>query len=70
VKYRQKTFSLPSTEPTRKTPCAIHHFVKGKCLRCDQTIVTADLTKPWDYSITIKDTSSATVPTDSEGPEA
>lgn len=38
MSYTKKRFSLPSTEPT-KVPCKIHHFVKGKCLRCPEKIV-------------------------------
>jgi hypothetical protein len=44
--YQKKTFSVPATQPT-KTPCGIHHFVKGKCLRCDQKIVQRE-TVPTD----------------------
>lgn len=37
--YQRKSFQVPSTAPTKKTPCKIHHFVKGQCLRCPQKIV-------------------------------
>jgi hypothetical protein len=53
--HTKKTFSVPATTPT-KTPCAIHHIVKGKCLRCDHKVVQT-------YS------KAETMPTDSEGAE-
>ena len=41
TKYQQKSFTVPATNAT-KVPCAIHHFVKGECLRCGmKKIVTA-----------------------------
>lgn len=53
--YQKKTFSVPATERT-KTPCAVHHIVKGKCLRCDHKVVQVYRTPE-------------SVPTDSEGAE-
>lgn len=38
--YTKRSFTLPATEPSKKVPCAIHHFVKGQCLRCPEKIVT------------------------------
>lgn len=52
--HTRKTFSVPATTPT-KIPCAVHHIVKGKCLRCDLKVVQT-------YT-------RDTVPTDSEGAE-
>lgn len=41
--YQKPSFSVPATTPTKK-PCAVHHFVKGKCLRCDERIVARETT--------------------------
>lgn len=39
--YTKSKFTLPATEPQKKTLCAIHHFDrKGQCLRCPEKIVT------------------------------
>jgi hypothetical protein len=50
--YQKKSFSVPATHPV-KTLCAVHHIVKGKCLRCPHVVKE------------IVDS----VPTDSEGAE-
>jgi hypothetical protein len=63
MKYRAKSFQVPATNPT-KTPCAIHHIVKGKCLRCDHKVTGfAEITPAGRHAL------RETVPTDSEGAE-
>lgn len=40
ILHTLKKFSVPSTEPSKRTPCAIHHFDrKGQCLRCPEKVV-------------------------------
>lgn len=36
--HTKKSFTVPATGEKSKKPCAVHHFVKGKCLRCDERI--------------------------------
>lgn len=43
TKFAQKSFSVPTVRQA-KTPCAIHHMVNGKCLRCP--VVTKPTSKP------------------------
>ena len=50
--HTRKSFSVPATTPT-KTLCAVHHIVKGKCLRCPHVVKEI----------------RESVPTDSEGAE-
>jgi hypothetical protein len=74
MKYQQPSFSVPSTTPS-KTPCAVHHIVKGKCLRCDHTVVGVTArTIPDGYECFTatpegRQALSESVPTDSEGAE-
>jgi hypothetical protein len=42
MKYQLAKFTLPATEPQKKTLCAIHHYDrKGQCLRCPEKIVSS-----------------------------
>lgn len=36
--YKNRTFTVPATGQKSKRPCAVHHFVKGQCLRCDEKV--------------------------------
>lgn len=40
--YRQKSFTVPTIERRSKVPCAVHHFVRGECMRCDEKIRTTE----------------------------
>ena len=57
--FTKKSFSVPTTTPAR-VPCAIHHIVKGKCLRCPHVVKVVN----WDDPAL-----NDSVPTDSEGAE-
>ena len=45
--YQKPKFSVPATGEKTKTPCKVHHFVKGKCLRCPE-IMRETVTVPTD----------------------
>lgn len=74
--YNNKRFTVPATNAQRKTPCAVHHFVKGQCLRCPEKMVKiidapGNLDVPSIGGIEKWNQSNArfNVPTDAEGDE-